>query len=187
MDDPFLLILTGPPGAGKSTVGRLVAGGSDRSAYIEADRFWTAILTGHIEPWEQAAHGQNRAVVRAATAAAVRMAVAGYATVLDGIVGPWFFDDVRDELAVCSAPVNYVVLRPAVPVCLSRARTRVQEDVRHRHALTDEGPIRHMWEQFAHLGDAERFVLDNSSELPDGTAARVRARLADGSHAFPMQ
>jgi dephospho-CoA kinase len=74
----MLLILTGPPGAGKTTVGVLIAAESPLSACIQSDWFWTTIVNGHIPPWESEADAQNRAVIRAAAAAGARMANAGW-------------------------------------------------------------------------------------------------------------
>jgi len=186
MDEPFLLLLSGPPGAGKTTVGRIVASKSSRSACIQSDWFWTTIVNGHVPPWEAIADGQNQAMIRSALATAVRMADGGYATVLEGIIGPWHFDLVGHELATCSVGVSYVVLRPDVDACLARATGRVADGPEHRHALTDEGPIRHMWNQFAHLGEYERFVVDSSRLEPAETADRVCERLHDGHNALSI-
>ena len=159
----MLLILTGPPGAGKTTVGAIIASESHRSVCIQSDWFWTTIVNGHIPPWEREADTQNRAVIRAATAADVRMANAGYSVVLDGIFGPWNFEPLREELEQSTAPVNYAVLRPDSDTCLARARERVLESPQHRDALTEGGPIRRMWDQFCELGLMERFAIDNST------------------------
>ena len=140
------------------------------SACIQSDWFWTTIVNGHIPPWEPEADAQNRAVLRAATAAAVRMANAGFAVVLDGILGPWHFEPIREELAQSLVPVSYTVLRPDGDTCLNRARERVLDSPRHRDALTDEGPIRQMWDQFRHLGPIEHHVID-SSVVPGMTAS----------------
>jgi len=113
------------------------------------------------------------------------MANAGYTVVLDGILGPWHFEPLREELALCTAPVHYAVLRPDGDTCLVRARGRVLESPQHRDALTDEGPIRFMWDQFRHLGPIERFVIDNSTIDPRATAKQVRKRMAAGDLDFP--
>jgi hypothetical protein len=185
MDDGTLLMLTGPPGAGKTTVGAIIASGSPLSACIRSDWFWTTIVNGHIPPWERAADAQNRTMIRAATAAGVRMANAGFTTVLDGILGPWHFDPLREELAACRAPVHYVVLRPDGDTCLARARGRVLEAAEHRDALTDEDPIRHMWDQFSHLGPNEHFVIDSSRIGPEDTAMLIQDRIEAGDLRFP--
>ncbi len=180
MEEPFLLLLSGPPGAGKTTVGRIVASRCSRSACLESDWFWTAIVNGHVPPWEPRADGQNQVMIRSAVATAARMAGGGYSTVLEGIIGPWHFDLVRDELATCPVGVSYVVLRPHLDACLARATGRVADGPDQRGALTDEGPIRHMWNEFAHLGDYERCVGDSSTFDPSETADRVFARVGDG-------
>jgi hypothetical protein len=113
------------------------------------------------------------------------MANAGFMVVLDGILGPWHFDLLREELVECTAPVSYAVLRPDSDTCLVRARGRVLESPQHQDALTDEGPIRHMWSQFDHLGPIEEFVIDNSEIDPKATATMVRMHLAAGDLGFP--
>jgi predicted kinase len=185
MDDGMLLLLTGPPGAGKTTVGAILAARSPRSACVHSDWFWTTIVNGAVPPWERAADGQNGAMIRAAAATGVRLATAGFVTVLDGIFGPWQFDALREELVPCGVPVHYVVLRPDGDTCLDRARGRVLESPAHRDALTDEGPVRQLWKQFAHLGPYERFVIDSSAIDAAETASLVELRLRAGDLHFP--
>ena len=44
------ILITGLPGSGKSTVGRLVAEGIDRSVYIDADFVRESIIGGFVQP-----------------------------------------------------------------------------------------------------------------------------------------
>lgn len=84
-----LIVVTGPPGAGKSTVGRILAGRYEASALVAGDQFFGFLDRGHITPWLPEADGQNTIVIEAAAAAAGRLAVA-YMVVYDGAVGPWY-------------------------------------------------------------------------------------------------
>jgi len=88
-----LIVVTGPPGAGKSSVARLLVELFEMSALVAGDEFFAFIACGYIAPWLGEAHHQNTVVVEAAGAAAGRLADGGYAVVYDGIIGPWFLED----------------------------------------------------------------------------------------------
>ena len=162
MGAAHFLILTGPPGSGKTTVGRRVAESFEPSVAIESDFFWAAIVNGMIPPWESESGEQNRTMIRASLAAATCLVASGYATVLEGIVGPWFFNLLREELQGVDAIISYVVLRPSLENCLIRSKDRLKER-RHAGALTDEEPIRHLYSQFESLNSHERNVIDTST------------------------
>lgn len=177
-----ILVVSGPPGAGKTTVSRLVAQRLEPPAcVIESDFWWTTVVTGFIRPWQPAAHDQNRVVVRSFSRAAAVMAQGGYRVVLEGIVGPWNLDLVTDEARAVGAQLHYVVLRPSLDVALARATGRAgDERVPGHPALTDEEPIRKMWHEFHELGDYERHVVDSTKLDPVETADVVRALLDAG-------
>jgi adenylate kinase family enzyme len=172
VSDAGVIIITGPPGAGKTTVARDVAAAFTPSIVLASDALWAWVVNGFVEPWELEAREQNRAIVRAVLAAAARLAEAGYATVLEGIVGPWFMELVHEELDHLTVPVGYVVLRPSLEVCLARAHQR-RSDPQHAGALAEEGPIRHMYAQFASLGTYESHALDTSALNAEETTTKV--------------
>jgi hypothetical protein len=174
---PLLLILSGPPGAGKSTVGRLVAERFDRSICLVSDWLYTTIVNGFVFQWEPDSAHQNEVIVRAAVSAAARMAEGGYATVLEGVFGPWFAEVVDEETATLSVPSAYVVLRPDLDTCLERAVTRAPLDP-GTPPLRDPGPIRLLWHQFEDLGPYEGAALDTTELSAHETASLVCERLA---------
>lgn len=134
------IVVTGPPGAGKSTVSALLADRYEPSALVEGDAFFAFLRRGYVEPWKPASHEQNTAVVEAAAAATGRLT--RHASVIyDGVVGPWFLPEFLAASGV--SVVHYVVLLPPVEVCLSRVEQRVG------HGFTDLTATREMYEQFA--------------------------------------
>ena len=122
---------------------------------IGSGRLWGR---GFVEPWRPEAKEQNRAVLGASAAAAVTMVVGGYTVVLDGVIGPWNLDLVLDQSQRLKVETHYVILRPSKEVTLARGTTRGggEERIPGHPELIDEGPILHMWEQFASLGPFER-------------------------------
>ena len=184
---PFVLILSGPPGAGKSTVGPLVAARYEPSVVIESDWFFTTIAHGFIPPWKPEANLQNRTIQRVAFGAAARFAAGGYGVVLEGVVGPWHLDLAHEELDGLDVPIAYVVLRPDLDSILSRAAGRAHEvpRVAGNPPLADQEVLRAMWHGFADLGPCEGHVVDTTGLGPGESAELVVARIADGSLTLP--
>ena len=157
-----LLLVTGPPGAGKSTVTRLVAARFEPSVLIDGDMFFQFLGPSAIKPWLPEARQQNEVVTRAAASASGLFASEGYATIYDGVVGPWFLPTFAKATGVDA--LDYAILMPSLDICVERVKTRVG------HGFIDEDATRHMYREFADAEIAERHVL---RDPPDDAAATV--------------
>jgi predicted kinase len=171
-----VVVVTGPPGAGKTTVARLVADALSPSVHLHSDDFWDYIRNGRIAPHLPESKQQNELVVQILAEAAIGYARGGYDVIVDGIVGPWFIEVFRKPATEAGLSLHYVVLRPDERVAAERAMSRGSP------ALTDDGPVRKMYAEFSGLGRYEAFVLDSSQQTPDETARLVVEQMAAGSH-----
>jgi predicted ABC-type ATPase len=170
-----LIVVTGPPGAGKSTVARVLADSFDSSALVVGDDFFGCVRGGLIPPWLPEAHEQNTIVIEAAAAAAGRLA-AGYPVVYDGVIGPWFLAEFLAATGL--SQLHYAVLLPSEQRCLARVRSRVG------HGFTDLAAARQVHQQFAEAPIQAQHLVAEPSDQPLDTAALLRARMTDGSLTF---
>lgn len=178
------IVITGPPGAGKSTVSAALAELYEPSALVEGDAFFAFMRRGYVEPWKPASHEQNTAVVEAAAAAAGRLS--RHATVIyDGVIGPWFLSDFLVASGISA--LHYVVLLPPLDVCLERVERRIG------HGFTDLAATRQMYEQFdAAVHELSAHVLpevgpahDQAELVRDGIARGRFRYLTDPRSASP--
>lgn len=170
-----LHIVSGPPGAGKSTIARLLAARCRRGVHLHADDFWRYVVSSFVPPWLPASAEQNAVVMSSVAAAATRFVTGGYETFVDAVVGPWFLDVFVGAGRECGVAVDFVVLRPGEEVAVQRAAARGEA------GLAEEGPVRKMYRELADLGPLDRHVVDTTSLSPEETTVRVERGLEEGA------
>jgi cytidylate kinase len=167
------IIVSGPPGAGKSTVAALVAEAFPTVVLVPGDAFFTFWSRGFLDPWRPESRRQNETILTAAGAAVGAYSRGDCQVVFDGVLGPWLLPAFLAGAALPS--VHYVVLLPPVDVCLARVAGRPG------HPFADPAATRQMHAEFARADiDPRHLVADG---VPDAGAAAtgVLARVRNGS------
>jgi len=172
-----IVIVSGPPGAGKSTIARRLADGApgELAVHLHTDDFYTYVRRGFVAPWLAAAQAQNIAIMNALAASAAAFAVGGYEVLVDGIVGPWFFDPWLAAAKAHAIDLRYIALAPDQATTIARATARTAPG-----AMTDAKVVRTMWDQFQKFAPPAEHVVDTTGQGVDGTVAALKAGLAEG-------
>lgn len=174
-----LLLLTGSPGCGKTTVAPLVADQTSPSACFDLDWFFAKLRKGALEPWRTEAHPQNRTVMAAAAAAVTEVASGRYFTVAEGIIFPLMLDLFTEACMLRSVTLSYAVLRAPLVVAQQRVQSRTTEP-EHFGALADEKVVESLWTMFEDGAIDERHRVDAGDRSPAAVANEIFHRCVDG-------
>lgn len=164
-----VLVISGIPGAGKSSIARIIATRLPRSVHIEAEVLQRFVVGGSVWPdGEPQAEAMRQLRLRGRNVALLADSFfeAGFTPVVDDVVIGTRLAELRSDLR--SRPLLFVLLTPRLDVVRERNRERPEKDVfeawRHLDVVArEETPRVGLW-------------LDSSDQEAEESAAEILRR-----------
>lgn len=161
-------LITGIPGAGKTSVSKQLAARLPRTAHVEVDLLREMVVSGYLAPGKEpkaTSDAQLELGARNAALIADSFMAAGFTPLVDDVVLHLQLAQYRQVLS--RWPIRLVVLAPTVEVAMERDRKREEKHVAARFAYLDE--------EFRKQLQGQGLWLDTSgSSVADTVEAIVR-------------
>ena len=170
---PDVLILTGPPGAGKSTVAEALAERYDRVAHIDV-----GVLRGFVAPTGRGPSEVRERLrplsVRNACAIALNFLTERIAVIIDDIVITQDdLDTYVEGLKPAGDAIHFVRLLPSLEVCQAR-------NVQRAESRQPPSRVESVWRRFTAAGPIAGATVDSSALSAYEAADRLQALTTSG-------
>ncbi len=172
---PQIVIVSGPPGSGKSSVCEALCERYDRTVHLETDGLYASIRMGFVSPWKPESDAQNHMVSRATARAASAYAEERFGVFIDGVIGPHLLPDYVNELKSARVPMQFVLLLPSVDAVVRRGLSR-ESTIR-----LPENLLRRGHDTFARYGAFAGQTIDNTEMTPQEAADAVMDACGTGA------
>ncbi|MGA8117998.1 MAG: AAA family ATPase [Actinocatenispora sp.] len=156
-----VLVLTGPPAVGKTTIGRLLAAARPRCALVDVDDVRHMVVSGHSAPWD-GDDGRTQQALGVLNGCALANNFTGQG--IDVVIVDVLTEDTAARYRQLLPDPLVVQLTVSYPEALRRAHTR---------------PVHLSWDEFRQLHDQHARLtavdvrVDTTGLGPGHTAARL--------------
>ncbi len=172
------LVITGPPGAGKSTAGEAFAQGAQSTwAHIEQDQIRRQVKAGYKsasgQPWDDEIQRQWDLSIDICSDMALRYREAGVHHLIDCFAPPHMLSRWQSRLQAIE--YDFVVMLPDVEVAVARNSLRIGE------ACLSETEVRQSYEWFEEYRSNPQASIIDSSTLSIQGIGQALAAIVDRS------
>lgn len=173
---PSIFVITGPPGAGKTSVASALMGAAPHGLHIPVDdlRLWVAGGLADSVPWTDETERQFQLAERAACAVTRSYHKAGYSIAIDHCRNLPRLDRMIGE-GLFGLPVRRVLILPALEVCLARNTARTNKTF-DPEVLVDT--INETHARYRESNQEGWEVFSDAESSSDDIAARLLSALA---------
>ena len=166
-NNPIVCLITGPAGAGKSTVSHKLAEKFEKSAVINADDLQKMIVRGRVKlyPWNEEVKQQLFLRTQNACTLANNFLDSGYNVIIDCIVGRTHLNQYQDFFL--NRKIKVFLLLPNMEALLDRFDKRENNDALRKR--TQE-----LHDKFVSIKDEfDWVVIDSSSQAVEETMNQI--------------
>lgn len=164
-----LIIISGCPGSGKTTLASSLADRSPLGVRVDTDAFYH-FVTHRLDPSTPESKNQNTSVVRAFLRASNSYFQDGYDVLIDGVLGPWWLKLMQSELS----EFGYAILHANRETVLQRTSERTSQ------GSANPALVKTMHAQFDSISGMEKRTINTSGKTPSDVLIEFTNRQRNG-------
>ena len=166
-----VIIITGPPGSGKSTISEKLAESFDKGVVINVDKIRHMIKGGYTNPWENNVSSQKQKMlaIKNACDLANNFSKSGFCVFIDDVITKKESLNLYEKFL--GSKIDLFLLLPSKKILIERDSKRKKDEIMGKRAIE-------LYEKFYLVkGQFDWNVIDNSSLNIEATVKEIKKYL----------